>query len=239
MTNGPTHPAIAQLLTELAASSDALAQPHGSTILPREPRTGAAQTRRAAVLVLLSDTESPDITFVERAANLRHHPGQIAFPGGALEPGEGEVEAALREANEEIGLDPAVVTPHLSVPASVTAASFFDVAAVIGTWHGTARVGVEDPGEVAAVHRFAVHDLADPENRLLATLPGGYHGPAFTMGDIFLWGFTANIVSHVLDLGGWSVPWDPARKVPVPERFWRDVRRGPGPAATWADDSRK
>ncbi|MDO5495406.1 MAG: CoA pyrophosphatase [bacterium] len=242
---GASHPQIRHLLAALGEEevAAAVAERHESATIPdtflesRARRQPVARPRQAAVLILLSDTDSPDLTFVERAATLRHHPGQIAFPGGGIDPGESAVQAALREAHEEIRLEPHHVRPHRVVPASNVAASMFDVAAVVGTWDGTAPIGVGDPGEVAAIHRFAITDLADPDNRLLATLPGGYQGPAFTMGEIFLWGFTANLVSHVLDLGGWSRPWSRSRLAEVPERFLRDARRGSGPARTWADSA--
>nr|NLD41480.1 CoA pyrophosphatase [Actinomycetales bacterium] len=150
---------------------------------------------------------------------------------------ETEVQAALREAHEEIRLAPELVAAHLVLPTSNLAASSFDVSAVVATWDGRSPIGVGDPAEVAAVHRFEMEALADPANRILATLPGGYEGPAFAMGDIFLWGFTANLVSHVLDLGGWSRPWSRSRLTEVPERFLRDARRGSGPARTWADSA--
>ena len=225
---------IARLVSALSTPEHAgtLATWHPSVRIDRErPPAG---TRQAAVLILLSDGPNPDLTFVERAHTMRHHPGQIAFPGGALEPGESAVAAALREAHEEILLDPSHVEAHVTVPASTTHASFFEVAAVIGTWDGSVEIGIGNPGEVAAVHRFAAADLADPANRISATLPGGYHGPAFTMGEVFVWGFTANLVAHVLDLGGWSQPWDQSRHAAVPSRFLRD--RNPGAPATWASD---
>jgi 8-oxo-dGTP pyrophosphatase MutT (NUDIX family) len=72
------------------------------------PRTAGTD---AAVLVAITDRPEPGVILTVRRPDLRRHGGQVAFPGGRLDPGEGVVAAALREAQEEIGLDPAVVRP--------------------------------------------------------------------------------------------------------------------------------
>ena len=72
----------------------------------------AVDARSAAVLMLFGEgARGPDLLLTERAATMRSHAGQPAFPGGSIDPGEGIVEAALREGQEETGLDPASVLP--------------------------------------------------------------------------------------------------------------------------------
>jgi 8-oxo-dGTP pyrophosphatase MutT (NUDIX family) len=67
-------------------------------------------TNPAAVLVAITDRAEPGLILTQRNANLRSHPGQVAFPGGRIDPGDdGPVSAALREAKEEIGLEPDAV----------------------------------------------------------------------------------------------------------------------------------
>ncbi len=66
--------------------------------------------RPAAVLAAITERERPGFLLIHRPSNMRAHPGQVAFPGGKIDPGENAVEAALREANEELGIDPADVT---------------------------------------------------------------------------------------------------------------------------------
>lgn len=176
----------------------------------------------AAVLVLLSPV--PDLTYVERAHTLRAHPGQLAFPGGRLDDGEGPVEAALRETWEEVCLPPGEVTVLGSLAAHLGASRPFNVTAVVGRWDGQTPIRAGDPAEVADVHRFSVDDLADPANRVTAVLDraGQVHRtPAFVMGDLFLWGYSAYLTDLVLRLGGWARPWDESRVSPVPERFAR------------------
>jgi len=72
-----------------------------------DPRP-APGDRLAAVLVPIIVSPAPSIVFTRRAADLSRHPGEISFPGGLVEPGETLVAAALREAREEIDLDPAL-----------------------------------------------------------------------------------------------------------------------------------
>ena len=70
--------------------------------------------------------------------------------------------------------------------------------------------------------RVPVADLVDPANRVTARHPTGFRGPAFTVADHLVWGLTAHLLDAVLDLAGWSRPWDDAREVgdprPLPER---------------------
>ena len=73
--------------------------------------------RPAAVLIPVTDRAEPGAILTQRPLDLRSHPGQVAFPGGKLDAGEDAVEAALREAHEELALDPSLVrvTPVLGV----------------------------------------------------------------------------------------------------------------------------
>lgn len=180
---------------------------------------------RAAVLILLSENDDPDLLFTERAGGLRKHAGQISFPGGSYEPGDADAPAtALRETWEEVGLEPDKVRLLGRLPVTRLPVSSFDVAPVVGSWSGHDRMTVASPDEVAAIHRWQISELTDPHNRVMARHPGGHMGPAWQFGDLFLWGFTAYLTDALLKLGGWSRPWDHDRIVDVPKRFMRDRR---------------
>lgn len=77
---------------------------------PREHSPGFPDSRLSAVLIALCEgDEGPEVLLTRRAAHLRNHRGEISFPGGRVDPGESTVEGALREANEEVRLDPSSV----------------------------------------------------------------------------------------------------------------------------------
>ena len=87
------------------------AEGHTSDIEHRdEAGLAAAELRPAAVLAAITDRERPGFLLIHRPSNMRSHPGQVAFPGGKIDPGEDPVEAALREAHEELGINARDVT---------------------------------------------------------------------------------------------------------------------------------
>lgn len=171
--------------------------------------------RDSAVLVLFGPDEGDppgDLLIIERAHTMRSHAGQPAFPGGAVEASDaGAVAAALREAHEEVDLVPDGVTVFATLPDLYVPVSGFVVTPVLAWWHQPAPVRVKDPSEVASVHRVPLSELIDPANRCRVRHPTGYVGNGFAVRDLLIWGFTAGIIAGLLDLAGWSVPWDRQR----------------------------
>lgn len=158
---------------------------------------------------------------IEKASHLRRHAGQIAFPGGRIEADETPVAAALREASEEVGVEPIGVDVLGELPAASVMASGFDVHTVVGWWRRPVALSPVDTGEVAAVHQLAVADLVDPANRATWVHPSGHSGPVFLIGDLFIWGLTGHLISGLLDLAGWAEGWDASRRLEIPQRFFR------------------
>jgi 8-oxo-dGTP pyrophosphatase MutT (NUDIX family) len=181
--------------------------------VPAQLRPPEGGGRPAAVLILFGEgTRGPDVLLIERAAELRKHPGQPAFPGGAIDESDGgAVRAALREAAEETGLDPAGVQVLAVMPELYIPRSNFRVTPVLGWWHTPVAVGPGDPAEIAAVVRVPVADLAAPANRMMIRYPNGEPGYAFRVAGLTVWGFTALLLDRVLALGGWEQPWNSAR----------------------------
>jgi 8-oxo-dGTP pyrophosphatase MutT (NUDIX family) len=175
-------------------------------------------TRPSAVLMAFADTEDgPGVLLIERAATLRTHAGQVAFPGGASDPGDADAAAtALREAEEEVGLDPGSVEVLATLPTLFLPPSRFLVTPVLAWWVTPHPVRPVDTREVADVAVLPVEELADPANRFSVPHPSGYVGPGFGVRGWFVWGFTAGLLDRLLELGGWARPWDPRVRRPVP-----------------------
>ncbi|MEU0498509.1 CoA pyrophosphatase [Mycobacterium sp. NPDC006124] len=181
--------------------------------------TGAK--RDAAVLVLFSGPfDSPtgglppdaDLLLTVRASTLRQHAGQAAFPGGAADPGDGgPVGTALREANEETGVDVTRLQPLATLDRMFIPPSGFHVVPVLAYSPDPGPVGVVDESETAIVARVPVRAFVNPENRLMVYRKENttrFAGPAFMLNQMLVWGFTGQVISAILDVAGWAQPWD-------------------------------
>ena len=141
----------------------ALEQPPREPLLPGDDGPATVGTVPAAVLIAVTDQPEPGVVLTLRRPDMRTHAGQIAFPGGRIDPGEEPAAAALREAWEELGLEPAAVTPI----------SVLDPYRTITGYHVTPLLGVIPPGLPLAPHEAEVADwfeapldfVLDPANQ--------------------------------------------------------------------------
>lgn len=174
-----------------------------------------------------------DVLIVVRAGTLRKHAGQPAFPGGKVDPEDYDLAretgqpvahvAALREAVEETGLDPAGVEILGALPAVPLPVSNFMVTPVLAWWKATSFVEAQDVNESSLVVRVPVADLLNPARRHMSVVKRGnmtHKSPAFTVdsqdGEFVIWGFTGVLLDQILTGLGWTVPWDKNDKRPAP-----------------------
>lgn len=196
----------------------------GARALKKLRRDASTQTRplrnpaRSAVLVLLSGDarkqrrpEDASVVLIHRATTLNNHAGQMAFPGGRVDPGDIDaVDTALREAQEETGLDRASVTPLRVLDSIDISRTGFAVNPVLAYWHAPHPLRAVDPGETDEVLNVPISHLVAPENRMMLRYQG-WQGPAFKVDDFVVWGFTGGVLSYLLDIAGWSQPWEKTR----------------------------
>ena len=186
---------------------------------------GALDRIPAAGLTLAVPTVPPelDVLLTRRADHMRSHPGQIAFPGGGAEPqDDGDpVRTALREAQEETGLDPAGVEVLGTLPPAHVPVSNNLVTPVVGWWRLPSKVAA-DHAESVEVFRAPVAELLDPAARGTSVVRHGrntYKGTAFKLSaaqhERILWGFTGIMLARLFTELGWDLPWDQDRTFDV------------------------
>ncbi|WP_439560215.1 CoA pyrophosphatase [Roseinatronobacter sp.] len=158
--------------------------------------------RPASVLVAIQDgPQGPQVILTKRASHLRHHPGQIAFPGGRQDPNDANaVDTALREAREEIGLPDGAVEILGRLPPHETVTGF-QVTPIVAqiTRAFTPR---PEPGEVAEIFRAPLSHLTDParfriERRIWRGTWRNYY--IVPWGPYYVWGATARILRGLAD----------------------------------------
>lgn len=173
--------------------------------LARQPPTLTASPsggRLGAALALLGGGGNGDVELVytRRRGDLANHPGQISFPGGRAEPGEPVEAAAVREAVEEVGLDPTTVTVVGRLPAFYIPPSRFWLQTVVARWERPHPL-VPAEAEVAEVLRIPSSTLCDPDVWRVVRLPtSGWSWAWQLSSEHLLWGATAIVTVALLDM---------------------------------------
>jgi 8-oxo-dGTP pyrophosphatase MutT (NUDIX family) len=173
-------------------------------ILARRPaiEIEAPQHRRACVLIPLIRTGPGwSILFTRRAENLAAHGGQIAFPGGSVEPDEPLEQAATREAEEEVGIPPDRVELIGRLDDVITHSGFL-VAPFAGVIHQPIEYVMQESEvvEVFEVPLEALLDLKNPEVRYVPFRGKSYPAYFYRYGDYEIWGLTGRMLKAFLDL---------------------------------------
>jgi len=193
-----------RLSLDVPAALRDLAAPAVRGDLDLDPETwakaGVSAARPAAVLIPVVDRAVPTVILTQRTANLPSHAGQIAFPGGKIEGDETPARAALREAEEEIGLAPALVEPLGYLDLYLTFSGFRILPTV-------ARVEPDfvltpNRSEVADVFEVPLEYLMTPENyRRKSRDWNGIvrHYYEIPHGDHHIWGVTAGILRNLYE----------------------------------------
>ena len=159
-------------------------------------------TEAAVLLPLYGWPGEPGLVFTERPADMRRHAGEISFPGGRRDPGDADLEAtALREAEEEIALDPAAVEIAGALPPTSTFVTGYLIHPFVGLVAHPGELGLEpNPGEVETVLTFSLELLREGyEMRRLIRRGIPIHTPTYEVEGHFIWGATARILGDLLE----------------------------------------
>jgi 8-oxo-dGTP pyrophosphatase MutT (NUDIX family) len=179
-----------------------------SALDPAPAHAPAPGDRLAAVLAPLVERPDPSLIFTVRSDALSRHPGEISFPGGLVDEGETPGEAALREAFEEIGLDPTLPRVVGALPPVHTYVSAILVIPFVGVLASPPDLFAAE-AEIKEILRVPLTGLAAAEEPM--ELPRGdgtvWHGWAYPVDDHTIWGATGLMVHSFLDVLRAEAPW--------------------------------
>lgn len=160
--------------------------------------------RDAAVMMLVyPDKNSAMIALIVRNSYKGVHSSQVAFPGGKVEKNESILDAALRETQEEIGVDPAEVTIVRAFSSVFIPPSNFNVYPFLGFCNSRPNF-IPDPREVSAMALFSMADILDDSSLTSVSVNASYSTdilvPAFTIRNTVIWGATAMMLQELKDV---------------------------------------
>jgi 8-oxo-dGTP pyrophosphatase MutT (NUDIX family) len=181
----------------------------GRPVTPAELPSGRDARPAAVICLLFQQDGEANVVLTRRSAHLRSHSGEVSFPGGRLQPGELPLQAALREANEEIGIDAGSVDVIGQLTPLTTVRSPALVHCFVGDFHGPAATSLDfvfDPGEVERVFWVQLSRLADDgvyHEELWPALGGPgqtvYRAvPFFRLDEDIVWGATGRLLTELL-----------------------------------------
>jgi 8-oxo-dGTP pyrophosphatase MutT (NUDIX family) len=162
---------------------------------------GRRGTQAAVLLALYEWPDDPGLIFTERRADLRRHAGEISFPGGRQDPDDADLTTtALREAQEEIALDPSTVELTGALAPVSTFVTGYRVHPFVGTVPHPGELGLEpNPTEVETVLTFSLELLREGyEMRRLVRRGVPVHTPTYEVEGHLIWGATARILGDLL-----------------------------------------
>jgi 8-oxo-dGTP pyrophosphatase MutT (NUDIX family) len=178
--------------------------------LDRDPHPAPAPgDRLAAVLALLAEQPEPSLLFTERTSSMSRHPGEVSFPGGLQDPEDADLAAtALREAHEEIGLDPTLTELLGALPPVHTHVSGILVTPFVGAVDGYPALTVSD-GEIERVITVPVRALADAERVRELAREGGrvWRGWSYDVEGATIWGATGAMLHAFLQIVRKEASW--------------------------------
>jgi 8-oxo-dGTP pyrophosphatase MutT (NUDIX family) len=164
--------------------------------LPGQPRVGGV------LLLLYPHQDATHLVLTRRRNDLNSHAGQISFPGGRREPGETAVQAALRETEEEIGVQTGVISVLGELTNIYIPPSDFEVHPFVGWVNGGKRPSfMPEPREVAEILEVPLAHLLDPDTREvgpIAVRGATYTVPYYNFNGHKVWGATAIMLSEFL-----------------------------------------